>query len=111
MPQKQVAPRPFTAIASFKETPSMDYLTRPVPDVPEDVDFVMQHLNDPNYDLTQSRPPSFSTIEKKEKDIDAESQFDSDHDSTVRSVSIAADFDEYVYSAHTHRSSVSDFNI
>jgi hypothetical protein len=39
-----------------------DLRSRHVPDVPEDVDFLLEHLNDPNFDLTQSRPPSFSSV-------------------------------------------------
>ncbi len=75
--------------------------SRAVPDVPEDVDFVMEHLNDPNYDL-RSRPPSFSSIDKRTHrksyphDTDAESQL-SDKYSTSRAESrnsTAIDFDE-----------------
>jgi len=36
--------------------------TRGVPDVPDDIDFFMEHLNDPNYDLTnRSRTSVVST--------------------------------------------------
>ena len=35
------------------------------PDVPEDVDYVMSHLNDPNWDLSQ--PPTASTETFNEK--------------------------------------------
>ena len=73
---------------------------RNIPDVPEDVDFIMEHLNDPNYDLN-SRPPSFTSVVKKkyQSDGEAESQFDSDRYSTSRAESrnsTAIDFDEYV---------------
>ena len=71
---------------------------RHVPDVPEDVGF-LEHLNDPNYDLTESRPPSFFSVERRSKkdiyessDFDTESQFDSDRYSTSHSTAI--DFDE-----------------
>ena len=78
--------------------------TRHVPDVPEDIDFLMEHLNDPNYDLNQ-RPPSFlSVMDGKSKkmpydasEVDTESQFDSDRYSTSRAESrnsSAIDFDE-----------------
>lgn len=73
---------------------------RNVPDVPEDVDFVMEHLNDPNFDL-KSRPPSFfSAVDRKRyrDDGEAESQHGSDKYSTSRPesrVSTAIDFDEY----------------
>jgi hypothetical protein len=71
---------------------------RNVPDVPEDVDFIMEHLNDPNYDL-KSRPPSFVSVDSKgyKTDGEAESQFDSDRYSTSRAESrssTAIDFDE-----------------
>lgn len=76
--------------------------SRHVPDVPQDVDFLMEHLNDPNLDLT-TRPPSFASVEKKRKsyqpDVDAESQPDSDRYSTSRAesrMSTAIDFDECV---------------
>ncbi|OBZ80073.1 Glutathione transporter 1 [Grifola frondosa] len=63
-----------------------------VPDVPEDVDYVMQHLNDPNWDLDPPSPSvsttSFETDVKREtgfsstqsirdSDLDTESQVDS----------------------------------
>ena len=76
---------------------------RNVPDVPEDVDFVMEHLNDPNFNL--SRPPSFiSVVEKRstkkfDEDGEAESHFESDRYSTSRAESrnsTAIDFDESV---------------
>jgi hypothetical protein len=71
---------------------------RNVPDVPEDIDFIMEHLNDPNFDL-KSRPPSFtSVVEKKYRsDGEAESQIESDRYSTSRAESrnsTAIDFDE-----------------
>src|SRR5438270_8917609 len=75
--------------------------SRAVPDVPEDVDFIMEHLNDPNFDL-RSRPPSFSSIDRPGQkkpysaDTDAESQL-SDRYSTSRAESrnsTAVEFDE-----------------
>jgi hypothetical protein len=81
-----------------------DMRRRHVPDVPEDVDFLLEHLNDPNFDLTKSRPPSFVSAETRTKkdiyessDIDTESQFDSDRYSTSRAesqVTAVDDFDE-----------------
>jgi hypothetical protein len=74
---------------------------RHVPDVPEDVEFLMEHLNDPNFDLTKSRPPSFASEETRTKkdlyESDVESQFDSDRYSTSRAgshVTAVDDFDE-----------------
>ena len=75
---------------------------RQLPDVPEDVDFLMEHLNDPNYDLKQ--PPSvhshlhdFKEKKYQHYDVDGESQYDSDRYSTERAesrISTAIDFDE-----------------
>ena len=78
-----------------------DLRSRHVPDVPEDVDFLMEHLNDPNFDLAQSRPPSFSERSTKKDfyDNDAESQCNSDRYSTSRAesqVTAIDDFDEWV---------------
>lgn len=88
--------------ASSVERISLHNLSaRHVPDVPEDVDFLMEHLNDPNFDLTQSRPPSFSTVlvDRKPKkdidefsDVDVESRYGSDRYSTSRADS-TVDFD------------------
>ncbi|OSD05888.1 OPT oligopeptide transporter [Trametes coccinea BRFM310] len=59
------------------------------PDVPEDVDYVMSHLNDPNWDFTQSPSASTETFAEKEQtsswsessfcetETEAASQFDS----------------------------------
>ncbi|TFK76761.1 OPT oligopeptide transporter [Pluteus cervinus] len=73
---------------------------RNVPDVPEDVDFLMDHLNDPNYDLKKP-PPSISGSEGGEKKkrgsySDTESQFDSDRytDRPESRNSTAIDFDD-----------------
>jgi OPT family small oligopeptide transporter len=43
---------------------------RQVPDVPEDVDFLMEHLNDPNYDLNASRRRSGDSFELDDKKAD-----------------------------------------
>jgi hypothetical protein len=78
------------------------FRARQLPDVPEDVDFLMEHLNDPNYDL--KKPPSVHShsYDLKERkyhtsDIDGESQYDSDRYSTERAESrnsTAIEFDE-----------------
>ncbi|GBE78430.1 OPT oligopeptide transporter [Sparassis latifolia] len=40
----------------------------PIPDVPEDVDYVMQHLNDPNWDLDRASPrASIDSLELDDK--------------------------------------------
>ena len=92
---------------SAEHTDLHDLRRRHVADVPEDVDFLLEHLNDPNFDLTQSRPPSFASAETEtkkrskkefyESDVDAESQFGSDRYSTSRAesqVTTIDDFDE-----------------
>lgn len=82
------------------------------PDVPEDVDFIMQHLNDPNYDLrhlpSEYSDSSFDLDEKKDMAfssgyserssvVDTESQTESTGRSTgVHLRSAAEDLDEYV---------------
>ena len=86
---------------------------RNVPDVPEDVDFVMEHLNDPNFNL--SRPPSFISVvdnkSTKKYDGEAESQIDYDRYSTSRAESrnsTAIDFDESVLLYRIHHFSSSN---
>jgi hypothetical protein len=88
---------------SFEHINLPSVRSRHVPDVPEDIDFLLEHLNDPNFDLTQSRPSSVSVDRRFKKDIyessdvDAESQFDSDRYSTSRAesqVTAVDDFDE-----------------
>ena len=71
---------------------------RHIPDVPEDVDSVMDHLNDPNYDLrrrSQSSIASFETLvidkegvlsakfSTKGADLDTESQVQSPRSSEM----------------------------
>lgn len=92
--------RPYAS--STEQIDLSNLRTRSVPDVPEDVDFMMEHLNDPNYDLHKSRPPSFESIEKGQKkayDTDGESHYDSDRYSISGAESrnsTAIDFDELV---------------
>jgi hypothetical protein len=94
---------------------TLPQLLRPrhVPDVPQDVDFLLDHLNDPNYDLRNrsksaiassdtfdkkgdgfSGKPDFSTT--KSMDFDTESQAESTRFSTTSRMSDFTDFDEYV---------------
>lgn len=75
---------------------------RQVPDVPEDVDFLMEHLNDPNFDLKRSYPPSMRSVTTDAQgkkiyaydpsDYDAESQFESERPTSRNSTTI--EFDE-----------------
>jgi len=100
---EEARPYPTPHYASSVEHISLRNLqARHVPDVPEDVDFLMEHLNDPNYDLNQSRPPSFlSVVDKKSKkdayaasETDAESHFDYSISGAESRNSTAIDFDE-----------------
>lgn len=83
---------------------------RHVPDVPEDIDheFMMEHLNDPNMDITK-KPGSIHygiPLEKKKlgyslSDVETESRFSSSDfrystDRAESRNSTAVDFDEYV---------------
>jgi hypothetical protein len=93
--------RAYTTSSDQVRTPDAAR-ARQLPDVPEDIDHIMEHLNDPNYDLR--RPPSPSvhshahSYDLKEKPyLDGESQYDSDRYSTERAESrnsTAIDFDE-----------------
>jgi hypothetical protein len=92
---------------------SLPQFARPrhVPDVPEDVDFLLDHLNDPNYDLrnrSKSGVISTDTLDKKDAlshegkhdfsmkstDFDTESQAESTRFSTSSRMSDFTDFDE-----------------
>ena len=94
-----VAEEPKGFSSALDEHPNL--VVRQVPDVPEDVDFYMDHLNDPNMDLRANRPSSIRSfsMESKKKghggyapsDVDTESQYD--RYSTSRAES-AIDFDE-----------------
>ncbi|PFH50769.1 hypothetical protein AMATHDRAFT_3624 [Amanita thiersii Skay4041] len=82
------------------------FRTRQIPDVPEDVDFMMEHLNDPNFDLKRPMLPtvnsgsgSFEMHEKKlfyeHSEADTESQFDRYSTSRTESRNSAAiEFDD-----------------
>lgn len=77
---------------------------RAVPDVPEDVDLIMEHLNDPNYDLKKAYSSSDIELANRkmkysQSDFDADSRFESDRYSTSRAESrnsTAIEFDESV---------------
>lgn len=98
---------------------SLPQLLRPrhVPDVPQDVDMLMEHLNDPNYDLrsrSKSAIASSDTLESRKRgalsddfsgkhdfetksmDLDTESQAESTRFSASSRMSDFTDFDEYV---------------
>jgi hypothetical protein len=81
----------------------MTLRSRQLPDVPEDVDFLMEHLNDPNFDLTKSYPPSTFSVATdtqakkiyaydRHSDYDTDSHFDSERPGSRNST--AVEFDE-----------------
>jgi len=81
----------------------LHYRTRP--DVPEDVDFLMEHLNDPNLDLQEAvrhsvdRKPAISHYSGGTSDIDTESHFGSEGRTASRAGSkYELDFEKYVVS-------------
>jgi len=78
------------------------------PDVPQDVDFLMDHLNDPNYDLRPHSQSSTTSVETsttqkegdlsfslKSPDLDTESQVESSSYTTSTSPDTVT-FDTYV---------------
>jgi hypothetical protein len=78
------------------------------PDVPQDVDFLMDHLNDPNYDLRPHSQSSISFVETtitqkegdlsfstKSTDLDTESQVDPSSCTTSKLPDLGS-FDTYV---------------
>ena len=99
--------------------PSSPQLLRPRPlaDVPQDVDFLQEHLNDPNYDLNSNSKSlitagtliaekagdlNHDSIEKHDfsttsTELDIESQIESARCSIASRMSDFTDFDEYVY--------------
>ena len=64
--------------------PSVNLFMRHVPDVPEDIDDVMEHLNDPNWDFDRSSSPTLSAesydLERKAKRSDSSRHSQSDFD-------------------------------
>lgn len=76
---------------------------RRVPDVPEDVEYLMEHLNDPNIDLKKPLPPLPSSenwemnpkkFSYESSDADTDSQFDRYSSSRAESRTSAIDFDD-----------------
>jgi hypothetical protein len=95
--QKHNLPSPIEPIEMM--TPH----SRQLPDVPEDVDFLMEHLNDPNFDLTKSYTSSTFSMATdaqakkiyaydRHSDYDTDSRFDSERPGSRNSTAI--EFDE-----------------
>lgn len=96
MAAQTLADAPYHA-ASAEHIDLHDLRARHVPDVPEDVDFLLEHLNDPNFDLTSRlREKRIKKDTYEPSHIDTESQFDSDRYSSRAGSQITAvdDFDE-----------------
>lgn len=86
---------------------------RHIPDVPQDVDFLLDHLNDPNYDIKSpltTSTESFDYDDHKKKaddldktysirgsDYDTDSAMESTRYSTSSRMSDFTDFDEYAF--------------
>jgi hypothetical protein len=101
------------ALPTLPNTPG-NSSRRSVPDVPENVDFYMDHLNDPNFDFVDAQSPrsKYDSFELERKpspsfyatsEAGTESQYGSDRhlvSSKTESLrtSLAFDFDEYVLS-------------
>lgn len=94
--------KPYTS--STEQIDLQSLRPRNVPDVPEDV-YLMEHLNDPNFDYNNNRPLSIASsadMSKKKRfsqNDDVESRFETDRYSTSRAESrnsTAIDFDERV---------------
>ncbi|TFK28466.1 OPT superfamily oligopeptide transporter [Coprinopsis marcescibilis] len=70
-----------TTTEQLQDEHHSEIFDRQVPDVPEDVDYYMEHLNDPNFDLLANKPRSISSFSISNKkawensDVDNESQF------------------------------------
>jgi hypothetical protein len=90
---------------AMEPTPTQGFArSRHAPDVPEDVDYLMEHLNDPNLDLKKKSLPALPGSENWEmnhkkfvyegSDGDAESQFDRYSSSEAESRNSCIDFDE-----------------
>jgi hypothetical protein len=83
---------PKQYMSSTEELPQ--YIRRRnVPDVPDDVDYMMEHLNDPNLDLKKSSVKSSSGSFKGEK-IYASSDVDAESSDRYSRNSTAIEFDE-----------------
>jgi hypothetical protein len=97
---------------SREKVVTLPHFIRPrhVQDVPEDVDFLMDHLNDPNYDLRHRSQSSIVSSETlvikkgaelspaftiKSTDLDTESQVDSTQSPMASKMPDLSTFDEY----------------
>lgn len=87
-----------TYSSSFSEQ-VLPIRSRAVPDVPEDVDFVMEHLNDPNFDLKKAVSSDIELGDKKTSkyaysEYDTDSHFDHTTSRAESRNSTAIEFDE-----------------
>jgi hypothetical protein len=103
-------PRVYSSATNIVHLPTPRH--RAVPDVPEDVDFLMEHLNDPNFDYTSEthsisesstevyeleRKKVSDTYSTRTSDFDARSGVESTRYSTASRTDAAFEYDELVY--------------
>ncbi|KAJ7102359.1 OPT oligopeptide transporter protein-domain-containing protein [Mycena belliarum] len=89
-------------VSSSEELPQYAIRRRNVPDVPDDVDYIMEHLNDPNLDLNNpsgqsSKPHSVKGDKKPTYDSDVDLESSDRHSASSRAGSrnsTAIEFDD-----------------
>jgi hypothetical protein len=99
------------ALPVLPDTPGNNSPRRSVPDVPENVNFYMDHLNDPNFDFDASSRSKYDSFELERKpspfyatpEAGTEPQYGSDRHLVSSKTeplrtSLAFEFDEYVLS-------------
>jgi hypothetical protein len=77
-----------------------DTHTRSIPDVQENADFIMEHLNDPNFDLVH--PPSFpAAIEEHQtrRDVRKDGNVENNFESALFNLSFRVLFSNYIIHA------------
>lgn len=107
-----MGPNVFTSTTNILNSSVMRH--RGVPDVPEDVDFIMEHLNDPNFDLrselqsdlsdssTQVFDPEKKNVSYTPSEFDAQSCSESTRHSTASRTESHVSAFEYDESVDLH---------
>ncbi|KAL0950706.1 hypothetical protein HGRIS_007482 [Hohenbuehelia grisea] len=80
---------------------------RQVPDVPEDVDFLMEHLGDPNFDLTK-RPQSIAAYSSNSVELDQKKEYP--HSEIDAESQMGTYSDRYTERAESRNSTAIDFD-
>jgi hypothetical protein len=95
--------KPYTSSTDQLPLPLHALRRRAVPDVPEDVDFLMDHLNDPNFDLKKPLLDSAETVKldtlpkRKSRYADTDVESNASHPSRTSApsrTSTAVEFNE-----------------